>query len=142
MAELAVDNQGCGELEESQVVVGLLFPAHEQPTEAIEPGMGDFDDPAAWLMAGGVAWGRERVRGAPPARDVREEVLVQGRLPTGWVVVAPVQHQVPIGRREGVLRVRSQGSIEQLRQFLHIRAIGPGDHQADRHPPRRRVGSR
>ena len=51
MAELAVDDERGGEVEEREIVLGQLFPADQEATEAIKPGVRDFHDPAARRMA-------------------------------------------------------------------------------------------
>jgi hypothetical protein len=43
MAELAVDDQDGGELDEGQGMLGLLLPAEEQAAETIEPAMPDLN---------------------------------------------------------------------------------------------------
>ena len=43
MAELAVDDQDGGELDEGEVVRGFLVPADEQPPEAVEPAVPDLN---------------------------------------------------------------------------------------------------
>jgi len=40
MAQLAVDDQDRGELDEAQVIVGFLLSPDEQAVEAVEPAMG------------------------------------------------------------------------------------------------------
>ena len=45
MAELAIDDEGGGELEEGEIGIGALLPANEEATEAVEPGVGDFNNP-------------------------------------------------------------------------------------------------
>ncbi len=54
MAQFAIDDEDGGELHQAEVVVRLLLPADEQAAEAVEPGVGDLDDPAPGRMAGGV----------------------------------------------------------------------------------------
>jgi hypothetical protein len=57
MAQFAIDDEDGGELDQREVVVGLLLPTDEQAAEATEPGMGDLDDPAPGRMAVGIAGG-------------------------------------------------------------------------------------
>ena len=64
MAELAIDDEGGGELEEGEIGIGALVPADEAAAEAVEPGVADFHHPAAWGMAVGMA-GRRICRAAP-----------------------------------------------------------------------------
>jgi len=63
MAQFAIDDEDGGELDQREVVVGLLLPTDEQATEAVEPGMGDFDDPAPGWMTGGVTGRGQRLGG-------------------------------------------------------------------------------
>ena len=46
MAELAIDDEGGSELEEGEIGVGAFFPADEQTTEAVEPGVRHFNHPS------------------------------------------------------------------------------------------------
>ncbi len=54
MAELAVADEDSGELDEAQVVGGLLVPADAQAAEAVAPAVRHLDHPAPWRMA--VGW--------------------------------------------------------------------------------------
>ena len=54
MAELAIDDEAGGELDEGEVVGGLLLPADEQPAEAVEPAVPDLHHPAARRVAVGM----------------------------------------------------------------------------------------
>jgi hypothetical protein len=59
MMKLAVNDENGGYFNEPQVVGPLVFPADEQATKAIKPGMLHFDDPATRGMAQGVVgWGQ------------------------------------------------------------------------------------
>jgi len=53
MAELAIDDEAGGELDEGEVILGHLLPADEQAAEAVEPAVPDFDHPASRRVAGG-----------------------------------------------------------------------------------------
>jgi hypothetical protein len=49
MADLAVDDEDCGDLTEAEVMAGLLLGAGQEPPEAGEPTVGHFDDPPSWV---------------------------------------------------------------------------------------------
>ena len=120
MADLTVDDQGSGQVEEGEIGIRLLLPPNEQATEAVEPGVGHLHDPTAWRMAGRVGRRGQWLRLARLRGDMRNEVMVVGGLPTGGIVVASVQSQVP-DRRIGVVAwERDQRGVEQIRQLLHV----------------------
>ena len=77
----------------------------------------------------------EGLDGAGLGRDVRGAVVVASRLAAGVVVVAPVQEQVPPRNLGRGLGVGGEGGAQQVLQLLHVRAVGSGDHHADRHAP-------
>jgi hypothetical protein len=45
-------DQSAGELEEREVILGLLRPTDEQSAVAVEPGVAGLDDPTAGAPAG------------------------------------------------------------------------------------------
>src|SRR5204863_7008595 len=87
MAQLAVDDQDGGELDEGEVVGGLLLPAHQQAAETIEPAVAGLHDPAARRVAVRVAGWRQGLLGAALRGDVRGVAPAGGRLAAGGVVV-------------------------------------------------------
>jgi len=129
MAQLAIDDEDGGEVHQAEVVEGLLLPADEQAAEAVEPGMGDFNDPAPGGMAIGVTGRGQGLGGAGLGRDVRDIAVGAGRVPTGVIVVAPIQAQLRTLRVRGVCRdgrdLDHEG-IEQGIELLHVGAVGPG----------------
>ena len=62
MADLPVDDEDGGELDEAEVVLSAVLPSHEQAAEAIEPAVADLDHPPARRMPFGIA-GRGQRRG-------------------------------------------------------------------------------
>ena len=46
MAKLAIDDQGSSQVDEGEISGGLLLPANQEAAEAVEPGVGDFDNPS------------------------------------------------------------------------------------------------
>ena len=45
MAELAVNDEGSGELEEGEIGIGALLPANEAAAEAVKPGVTHLNNP-------------------------------------------------------------------------------------------------
>src|SRR5690349_17373291 len=90
MADLAVDDEDGGELDEAQIVVALVLPAGEQAAEAVEPAVPDLDDPAPRWVALRSAGRRQRGLRARLGRDVRGDPPAGCRLSAGVVIVAPV----------------------------------------------------
>jgi len=75
-------------VEHRQVGVGAFLPAGEDAAEAVEPGVGALDDPAAGAKAGLVL---ERLRLFAAGADVRGEAELVGELVHLVVVVALVE---------------------------------------------------
>jgi hypothetical protein len=75
-------------VEHRKVGVGAFLPASEDAAEAIEPGVGALDDPAACAEAG-LAFDRLRLVGA--AADVGSEGELLGELADLLVVVGGVE---------------------------------------------------
>ena len=89
-------------MEHREVSVGAFLPADEDAAEAVQPGVGAFDDPAAGAEAG-LAFDRLRFRAA--AADVRGEREFVGECADLVVVVGGVEAE-PLGelwRRLGPL---------------------------------------
>src|SRR5215211_4856600 len=125
MADLAIDDEDRGELDEAEVVIALVLPAGQETAEAVEPAVADLDHPAPWRVAVRVARRGQRLRRARLGRDVRGVATTDRRFPAGVVVVAAVERYVRLDCRGP----RHQDRIEQLGEFLHVGAVGPG-HQA------------
>src|SRR5215213_11652123 len=70
--EASEPEEGAGELEQAEVVLGLALPADEDAAPAVEPGEGALDDPAAGREAALRGRGRGTMRG-----DVRGGVAVE-----------------------------------------------------------------
>jgi hypothetical protein len=75
-------------VEHREVGVCAFLPAGEDAAEAVEPGVGAFDDPAACSEAG-LAF--ERLRFLAPAADVGGETELLEQLTYLVVVVAAVE---------------------------------------------------
>ena len=81
-------DQAAGEVEHGEVGVGAFLPAGEDTAEAVEPGVGAFDDPAAGAEAGLVF---DRLGFFAAATDVGCEAELAGELVHLGVVVALVE---------------------------------------------------
>ena len=75
-------------MEHGEVGVGAFLPAGEDASEAVEPGVGAFDDPAAGAEAG---LSFERLRFFAAAADVGGEGELVAELVHLGVVVALVE---------------------------------------------------
>ncbi len=75
-------------MEHGEVGVGPFLPADEDAAEAVEPGLGSLDDPAAGAEAG---LALERLRLLAAGADVGGEAELDGELVHLGVVVALVQ---------------------------------------------------
>src|SRR3954449_3430731 len=97
-------------LEHSLVALGLLLPANEQSSEAVDPGMHALDYPAARLIVGMVGRCLTFFAAAP---DMGGQVVVVGDLPGAVIVVALVQAQVQrlVSER---LRTLDRHGVERL----------------------------
>src|SRR6266540_2640832 len=141
MAHLAIDDQAGGQLDEGQVVLRALLPADQQPAEAVEPTVRHLHHPAPRWVTGGIPrWG-QRLRRTALGRDVRRIAARHRRLATLVVVVAAIQRQMRLRVRRvfavrhlGRRRRRDQRGVEQVRQLLHVGAVGPGEHHRNGHP--------
>lgn len=86
----APGDQAAGEVEHGEVGVGAFLPADEDAAEAVEPGVGAFDDPAAGAEAG---LALDRLRLVAAAADVRSERELRREFAHLVVVVAAVEAQ-------------------------------------------------
>jgi hypothetical protein len=77
-------------VEHREVGVGAFLPAGEDAAEAVEPGVGAFDDPAAGTEAGLAS---DRLRFLAAAADVRGERELLAELAHLVVVVAAIEVQ-------------------------------------------------
>lgn len=135
MAQLAVDDEAGRQLDEGEVVLGLLFPTDQEPPEAVEPGMRDLHHPPSRGMADGITGWRQGLRGTGLGGNVGDGAPDPGRLPADGVVVAPIEAQV-----RAVVRGRrgwtgKDGGVKEVGEFLHVVAIGAGQDDGDGHAP-------
>ena len=124
MADLAVEDEAGGKVDEAEIVGRLLVPADEQAAEAVEPAVGDLDDPAPGRVAVGVAGWWQGLRIRRLGRDVRGIATADGDLTAGGVVIAPIQAQVPC-RGWWSRRHRDRHGVKQGVQLLPCRADWP-----------------
>ncbi len=94
MAQLTVDDEHSGKLEQGQVVLALRLPPNEQATEAVEPGVGHFHHPPPGRVTVRMARERQRVSGAGLGWDVGRVAMGAGGLATGVIILAPIQTQL------------------------------------------------
>jgi len=97
-------------VEHCEVGVGSFFPAGEDAAEAVEPGVGAFDDPAAGAEAG---FAFDRLRFVAAAADVGGERELLRELTDLAVVVGSVKAQAlwPLPRR---LRAFDRDRLDRL----------------------------
>lgn len=108
-------------MEHGEVGVGAFLPADEDAAEAVEPGVGAFDDPAAGAEAG---LALERVRFFAAATDVGGEAKLLRELAHLVVVVAAVETETlrRLGCRLGSLdRDRLERGAGEL-EVVQVRA--------------------
>ncbi len=79
MADLAVDDQHGGELDEAQVGGGPLLPARQQPAEPVEPAVRHLDHPPPGRVALRVTRGRQGALRARLGRVVAMRGYVRSR---------------------------------------------------------------
>ena len=95
----APGDQAAGEVEHREVGVGAFLPAGEDAPEAVEPGVGALDDPAACAEAG---LALDRLRFLMAAADVGGERELLGELADLLVVVGGVEAEALRGLRGGL----------------------------------------
>jgi hypothetical protein len=108
-------------VEHGEVGVGAFLPADEDAAEAVEPGVGAFDDPAAGAEAG-LAFNRLCFVAA--AADVRGEAELRRELAHLVVVVAAIEAEPvrPLPGRAGALdRDRLERGAGEL-EVVQVRA--------------------
>jgi hypothetical protein len=86
----APGDEAAGEVEHGEVGVGAFLPADEDATEAVQPGVGALDDPAAGTEA---RLALDRLRLVAAAADVRGERELRREFAHLVVVVAAVEAQ-------------------------------------------------
>ena len=106
-------------MEHGEVGVGTFLPAGEDAAEAVEPGVGAFDDPAAGSVAG-LAF--ERLRFLASADDVGGEAELGGELAHLVVVVAAVEAE-PLRPLAGRLRPLDRDRLDRRTRQLEVVAV-------------------
>ena len=115
-------------MQEAQIVGDLLFPADQEASCAVDPGVGSLDDPASRFSAtacrpGGVF---------AFARNVGDVVPSFGSTPDGFGVVAFVGAEMLFLARRGTRTPHRNAGQRFLDQFL-IMHISAGNSHANRH---------
>ncbi len=103
-------------MEHREVGVGAFLPAGEDAAEAIQPGVGALDDPAAGAEAGLVL---DRVRFFAAAADVGGEPELLGELAHLVVVVAAVKAE-PLRSPPGRLGPRDRDRLDRGAAELEV----------------------
>src|SRR5438067_184944 len=116
----AKPEQGAGEFEQAEVVLGLLVPTDQDGSALREPRQRAFHYPPARFV--GLRSGRALVT---DQRDVRVVVVVDAGAPARLIVVALVQAEV---LRPAVLdrRALQDNGLDGLLQELGVRYVGTG----------------
>jgi hypothetical protein len=109
-------DETAGEVEHCEVGVGSFLPAHEDAAEAVEPGLGALDDPAAGAEAG---LALERLRFLAARADVGSEAELPGELVHLGEVVALVQQET-LGLRARRLRPLDRDRLERRAGELEV----------------------
>ena len=115
-------------MEHREVGVGAFLPAGEDATEAVEPGVGAFDDPAACSEAG-LAF--ERLSFFATAADVGGEAELFEQLTYLVVVVAAVEAE-PLRLLKCRLRTLDRDRLERRARQLEVVAVRAGREDPDR----------
>jgi hypothetical protein len=118
MADLAIDDEHGGELDEAEVMAPLFLPPGQQATVAVEPAVSDLDHPAPRRMALRIARRRQGAFVARLGREVGRAAAGQGLMSAGVVVV------LALGQWD-------HHAIKQIGQLFHIMPVGPGDQTSD-----------
>ena len=113
------------------MVFGFLRPADEQAAEAVEPGVGALDDPAAGAEAG-VAL--EQVFLLAAGADVRGEAVLAHQFVHLRVVIALVQAQA-LRSLGGDVRPVDHDVLERLTQQPEVVGVRARDLESERRAP-------
>lgn len=105
----------------------LLLEAHQELAEAIQPGMGHFDDPAARPIARDDPLG---LRLFSPRSNVRDIATGRHCLPCHGIIIALICTQMLRGRG-GRLWALDHDGIQRVCEQLHIGAIGARHHHGN-----------
>lgn len=125
----APGDQAAGEVEHGEVGVGAFFPAGEDAAEAIQPGVGAFDDPAAGAEAG---FAFELCRFLAARADVCAEAELVREFVHLWVVVALVEAEVLRGRGRR-LGPFDRDRFERRAAELEVVAVGAVSRESERY---------
>lgn len=143
------EDESTGELKESVVVFGMIFVAHDQSSEVMQPCKEPFDLPAFAVAAQPASIVESGLGAALPVRCNQEHVLVEQSLPQRVAVVGLVSNQTQrlllhqaffqgglhqfYFRRRSSLRVngeRKTMSISNCHDFDTLAPLGFADFEA------------
>lgn len=114
-------------MDEGQVIVGFLLPAHKQTPRAVRPGVASFDHPTVGALSGATPGSDFAL-----ARDVRNVAAAPGESFCGPTAVAFVQTEMlPAPSRR--LGTGERNRLQRGSQQLGIVSVGAGDRDAQRH---------
>jgi hypothetical protein len=114
-------NQGTGELNEGEMMVGTPLPPDPQPATVVVPAVGSFDDPSPGLLATDGA-GEGGLSATP---NVRLDATIAS-LAFGLLVVVPFV-QAEILRTSSPSWRTQRNGIERRAHHVHVVDVGPGE---------------
>jgi hypothetical protein len=117
-------------VEEGEIILSFLVPAHQHPAKAIHPPLRALHHPPP---RPGTRVAFEGLGFFPPGPDVSREATLLERVPYLRVVIPFVQTP-PLGPLFGGAGPLDDDTLEGLLDSLQVGPIGPGDPQAHRHP--------
>lgn len=120
--------QAAGELEQSEVVLGLLAPANQNSAVAVKPRVAGLDNPAARLLSGFLHLERGLLAAST---DVCGQPMV-GDDPTGLGGVVGFVEADALRGVCGRLGTRDRDRVERLFEELQVVAVGAGVREPDR----------
>ncbi len=124
--QLAPNDEGCGKLDNSQVMSRFLLPAHQQATETVEPGMADLHHPATWRMALRVSRSGKRVSSTGFFGNMRDQTTLYSSCPARRGIVTAIQTQVSFF---AILHWHGKyDCVQHLSEHLAVVAMGTAQH--------------
>lgn len=119
-------NQGTGELNEGEMILGGAFPPDPQPAKVVVPAVGSFDNPAPGLLASNGA-GEGGLSATP---NVRPDAAIAS-LAFGLLVVVPFV-QAEVLRSSSPPRCTQRNRVERLSDHVHVVDVCPRERHRQR----------